>query len=339
MSVIVAMAEKQAPNEEEPGEGASSPRESFLDQFLRRLDQTSDQEAGVSPSTTGGLHPEYASLTADNPWLISTPHGGPSSPLNPDLQAAALHSLLYPVAPPYSNPLAEFPWLLQEFDHPGHRGLDSRLAGGTTGTDSHDSAQRLYSSYSPQEQLIQGASSQLFRELPVKDEPGSSSGARNEPSVQGGHGGGSGSKILDAGPVPRFDSRTVSSEELRAAPSSGHNFSDIPGSAQTQIIGASSRQINHRPGAPTSPLLSDTTTAVGAGGSVTTSAGTSNASLSSESTSNAGDEDDGEKREVGETSSGKRKKPEAAAAAGRSGEEGTGRAGETPVSKKSDPPK
>lgn len=306
------MAEK-APNEEE-AEGAG-PCESFLDQFLRRLDQTSDQEAGASPSTSGSmpLASSSSEYSSNNPWSFIS-----SSPLNPDLQP---HGLLYPgPSVTYSaNPLGEFPWLLQELDPPRPE-LDSRLPGGPD-TDSHDSAQRLYSSYD--QQLLGSSSSQSTHhreqlKLPVKDAP-------NDP-IPGGHGsGGSSSFKLDAaGPVPRFGS----SEDIRPAglmSSSGPSFSD-PGS---QIIGARG-PINYRP--PTSPL---------AGGSVTTSAGTSNTSVSSgPSTSNAGEdpEEESGKKEAETSSSRKRKKPEAAAAtaaAGGSGEE-AGASGDTP---KSEPPK
>lgn len=265
------MAEK-APNEAEEAEGAG-PGESFLDQLLRRFDQTADQEAGtVSPSSSSSMAlPAPIEYSSNNPWPFS-------SPLNPDLQPAALHSLLYgpgssvAASPNPANPLAEFPWLFQEFDHP-RPGLDSRLV----------DQRNLYSSYSPTQE-----SSQLpLDQLPVQQaEP-----KRKEPVT--GHGSGSSSSKLDAARVPLF------------VESSGH-FSD-PASAQGARQG-----INYRP--PTSPLLSEAT-AVGAGGSVTTSAGTSNTSMSSGSTSNAGDEDDSEKKQQGESSSGlKRKKPDSAGA-------------------------
>lgn len=316
----VAMAEK-APNEEESGQEAEASRqESFLDQFLRRLDQT-DQEAAASPSTSGTTmaapspSSEYSSLTTTaNPWnFMSTAH--PGSPLNPDLQTAALQNLMYrSSAPsPYSlptNPLAEFPWLLEEFDQ------QQRLIAGDP--DAHDSAQRLYSSYTTHEpdQVLgpSGGSPSSSQGGPFKDEPASShTKTRMESSsIQAGCQGSSSSK-LDAGPVPRFGE---------------------PGSTQAQLQGSPSpvvsKQMNYRP--PASPLLSEATAAGVGAGSVTTSAGTSNTSLSSESTSNAGDEDESDvKKEVVTegASSGKRKKPEA---------EGGG-AGETPESKKSDQPK
>lgn len=295
----MAMAEK-----EEPREGEASRQESFLDQFLRRLDQT-DQEAAASTSgaTTMSAAPSpssdtYSSLPTSviNPWsFVSTPH--PGSPLNLDLPTqAALHSLTYRA--PYSlpaNPLAEFPWLLEEFDQ------QQRLVAGDP--DAHDSAERLYSSYTAQEPQAQIPRPSSSQGDPFKDEP-----ARRESasSIQaGGHG--SSSAKLDAGPVPRFGE---------------------PGSTQTGAsTPAVSKQMNYRP--PTSPLPSDATAV---GGSVTTSAGTSNTSLSSESTSNAGDEDESEVKEDATegASSGKRKKPEA---------ESAGAAGETPESKKSDQPK
>ncbi|KAG0631450.1 hypothetical protein M758_1G254300 [Ceratodon purpureus] len=316
------MAEK-APNEEEPSQEAEASRqESFLDQFLRRLDQT-DQEAAASPSTSGTTmaapspSSEYSSLTTTaNPWnFMSTPH--PGSPLNPDLQTAALQNLMYRSSAPsaYSlptNPLAEFPWLLEEFDQ------QQRMVAGDP--DAHDSAQRLYSSYTTHElgQVLgpSGGSPSSSQGGPFKDEPASShTNTRKESSsIQaGGHR--SSSSKLDAGPVPRF----------------GEPGSTQPAKLQGSPSSAVSKQMNYTR-LPTSPLLSEATAPGVGAGSVTTSAGTSNTSLSSESTSNAVDEDESEvKKEVATegASSGKRKKPEA---------EGGG-AGETPESKKSDQPK
>ena len=186
--------------------------------------------------------------------------------------------------------------------------------------DAHDSAQRLYSSYTTHElgQVLgpSGGSPSSSQGGPFKDEPASShTNTRKESSsIQaGGHG--SSSSKLDAGPVPRF----------------GEPGSTQPAKLQGSPSSAVSKQMNYTR-LPTSPLLSEATAPGVGAGSVTTSAGTSNTSLSSESTSNAGDEDESEvKKEVATegASSGKRKKPEA---------EGGG-AGETPESKKSDQPK
>ena len=316
---FVAMAEKEEGEGGQDGK-ASRAQESYLDQFLRRLDQP-DQEGAASPSTSGTTmaapspSPEYSSLASPaNPWSFT---GHPGSPLNPDLQTqAALQSLMYnrsSAASPYSlpaNPLAEFPWLLEEYDN------QQRLI--AVDSDAHESAQRLYSSYSQLEPQgdLGGASPSSSQGGPlIKDEPAASTHteSRKVEGSSGAHAGHSGSK-LDAGPVPRFID---------------------PGSAQSQLSGASSPSlvVNKQRAHPASPLVSDATAAgVAAGaGSVTTSAGTSNTSLSSESTSNAGDDDECEvKKEVAEgASSGKRKKPEAEAKG----------AGETSESKKSDQPK
>jgi hypothetical protein len=280
---VAAMAER-APDEGERGQ------ESVLDQFLRRLDQT-DQEGAASPSTSGTTTMADSSLPSTaNPWSFMPT-------LNLDPQTAAL--LYRSSAPsPYlpANPLADFPWLLEEFDQQ-QRSL-------TGDPDAHDSAQRLYSSYTTPQEALPGASpssSQGGGPAPASRRDSSSS------SVPG-----HGSK-LDAEPVPRFGE---------------------PGASSTSPV--ASKQPNYRP--PSSPLLSEATAAGVGAGSVTTSAGTSNTSLSSESTSNAGDEDESEVKEEpagppeGATRTGKRKKPE----------ENTGAAGDhqPPESKiKSDQPK
>lgn len=83
-------------------------------------------------------------------------------------------------------------------------------------------------------------------------------------------------------------------------------------------------------------LLLDMIIVVGVGGFVMMFVGIFNVLLLLELMSNVGDEDDGEKREVGEISSGKWKKLEVVVVVGRSGEEGIGRVGEMLVLKKLD---
>ncbi|XP_073389077.1 uncharacterized protein [Physcomitrium patens] len=321
------MADK-APNEE------GSQCDSTLDQLLQRQDQT-NQEATVSLSNSGASmaepSSEYLTLTTSNPWTAFNV----SSPLNSDLQTA-INGLYRTSQPPplylLTNPLAEFPWLLEDQTIESHQRGDSRWA---CNLDSHDPDQRcsthnsLSTSHGDQlrgdilERTGVGNSgppllSQSMWRDSIKEEPASSLTSAGSPARSSkvarkefqGHGTprgnyGSSSKS-DAEPVPRFD-RTTSSEEL-SIPS--HSPVQFGGSSQSPFP----RSQNYWP-TSVSPRLSEAIQ--GAGGSVTTSAGTSNTSLSSESTSNAGDEDEVEK-EVSTTgsegtSTGKRKMSEASA--------------------------
>ncbi|XP_073391683.1 uncharacterized protein [Physcomitrium patens] len=342
------MADK-APNEEEAGHS-----EAFFDQFLRRLDQT-DHETTVSPSTSRSsmaAPSEYSSLATSNPWPMFTV----SSPVNPDLQSALQGIYRSSVPSTYlsTNPLAEFPWLLEDQLIESHHRGDSKLA---SNLESNDSGLRYSTHYSlpathgEQLSATQGSflgsagvenidpslSSQSLRWIAIKEEPASSHTSAGSPVRPGsvarkeiqGHGTSTGSygssPKLDAGPVPRFD-RTISSEE-RSIPSP--SLTQFGGSSQSPL----SRSQNYW-SAPASPRLSEAVP--GASASISTSAGTSNTSLPSESTSNAGEEDEAEKKEISTAGSedargGKRKKPWASTAGGEGG------AARETESKKSEP--
>lgn len=105
---------------EPPIDQEDDTRESYLDQILRRLN--SDQEASASPSSTSGdmassiPHPSLNPMTSSTiPWQHTSPSDTSSSHGNPGSQNS---QQLYrpPIPSNYRDPLAEFPWLMDELD-------------------------------------------------------------------------------------------------------------------------------------------------------------------------------------------------------------------------------